>query len=241
MGSLYVAQSEMGSVLRKFTPEGRLAWELFGHVFVDLMCADPRTDGLDVWGIQEHYKMDYTKPPGKEAAWVGYSLDRHKYPDDPRGLTYVKQQGEHGLTSPQIVYLEGKRFLFAGGMFASNFINIFRYDAEMAIPSGLILQWDGGLLPHEPHLAARSSQRAFSLARQERRRPLPGRRVRAQHRPNQAGSVPGRPEREHLDGLRILPLRLPGAGCEGKPDLPAEKITLLEKPAGMKNGRPRLV
>jgi hypothetical protein len=144
-GNLFVAQSEMGSVLRKFTTEGKLAWELFGHAFVDLMCADPKTDGLDVWGIQEHYEMDYSRPPGKEARWVGYSLDRHKYPDDPRGLTYVKQQGEHGLTSPQIVYLEGKRFQFTGGMFASNFINIFRYEGEMAVPSGVIMQWDGGL------------------------------------------------------------------------------------------------
>ena len=92
-----------------------------------------------------HYKMDYSRPVGKEATWVCYSLDRHKYPEDPRGLTYVKQQGEHGLTSPQIVYLEGKRFQYTGGMFASNFINIFRYEGEMAVPSGVIMQWDGGL------------------------------------------------------------------------------------------------
>ena len=144
-GNIYVAMSEMGTVLRKFSPDGKLAWELFGHFFVDVVAADPLTDALDVWGVQEHYKMDYTQPPGKEAKWVGYSLDRHKYPNDPRGLTFVKQQGEHGLTSPQIVWLEGRRFMFVGGMFASNFINIFRYDGEIAVPSGLILQWDNNL------------------------------------------------------------------------------------------------
>jgi hypothetical protein len=144
-GNLYVAMSEMGTVLRKFSPQGNLVWELFGHFFVDVACADPATDGDDVWGIQEHYKMDYSRPPGKESTWVGYSLDRHKYPSDPRGLTFVKQQGEHGLTSPQVVYLEGKRFLFVGGMFASNFITIFRYDGEIAVPSGVIMQWDKGL------------------------------------------------------------------------------------------------
>lgn len=156
-GSLYVAQSEMGSVLRKFSPDGTVAWELFDHFFVDVACADPQTDGWDIWGIQEHYVMDYAKPPGREAKWVGYSLDRHKYPNDPRGLTFVKQQGEHGLTSPQIVYLDGKRFMFVGGMFASNFINIFRYDGEIAVPAGLIMQWGGGLYrtdlkwpPHRP-------------------------------------------------------------------------------------------
>ncbi len=156
-GNVYVAMNEMGSVLRKLTPEGRLVWELYGLCFVDVAAADPSTDGRDVWGVQEHYRMDYTQPAGKDAAWVGYSLDRHKYPNDPRGLTFVKQQGEHGITSPQIVYLEGRRFLFTGGMFASNFINIFRYDGEMATPSGLILQWGNNLFntdlqwpPHKP-------------------------------------------------------------------------------------------
>ena len=143
--NLYVAMSEMGSCLRKFTREGKLVWELRGDFFVDLVCADPRTDGRDVWGIQEHFVMDYAPPPGKDSRLVGYSLNRHQYPNDPRGLTFVKQNGEHGLTSPQIVYLNGRRFLFVGGMFASNFINIFRYEDEMAIPSGLILQWGNDL------------------------------------------------------------------------------------------------
>ncbi|MGA2255194.1 MAG: alpha-L-fucosidase, partial [Thermoguttaceae bacterium] len=159
--NVYVAMSEMGTVLRKLTPEGELVWELYGHFFVDVACADPLTDGKDVWAIQEHYAMDYTQPAAKQAKWVGYSLDRHKYPNDPRGLMFVKQQGEHGLTSPQIVYLKGKRFMFVGGMFASNFINIFRYDrdghGEIAIPSGLIMQWGNHLYntdrqwpPHRP-------------------------------------------------------------------------------------------
>jgi hypothetical protein len=144
-GNIYVAMSEMGSCLRKFAPDGRLLWELRGDFFVDVVSADPTTDGLDVWGVQEHYRMDYTQAAGREARLIGYSLNRHKYPNDPRGLTFVKQNGEHGLTSPQVVYIQGRRFLFVGGMFASNFINIFRYEDEIAIPSGLILQWGKNL------------------------------------------------------------------------------------------------
>lgn len=144
-GNLYVAMSEMGTVLRSFTPGGALRWELHGEFFCDVAAADPADDAATVWGIQEHYAMDWSKPPGHDSRWIGYTLDRHKYPDDPRGLMYVKQQGEHGLTSPQIVYLEGRRFLFVGGMFASNFINIFRFDGGIAVPSGLILQWGNGL------------------------------------------------------------------------------------------------
>lgn len=144
-GNLYVAMSEMGAVLRSFTPQGKLRWEVHGPFFCDVAVADPSNDAADVWGIQERFAMDWSQPPGKDSHWVSYTLDRHKYPNDPRGLMHVKQQGEHGLTSPQIVYLNGRRFLFVGGMFASNFINIFRFDGEIAVPSSLILQWSHGL------------------------------------------------------------------------------------------------
>jgi len=144
-GNLYVAQSEMGSVLRSFTPEGTLRWEVHGEFFCDLAAADPADDGATVWGIQERYQMDWSKPPGQDSRWVGYTLDRHRYPLDPRGLMHVKQQGEHGLTSPQVVYIQGRRFLFVGGMFASNFINIFRFEDGIAVPSGLVLQWGNNL------------------------------------------------------------------------------------------------
>ena len=146
-GNLYVAMSEQGTVLRSFTPEGKLRWELHGEFFCDVAVADPTDDGNTVWGIQERYAMDWSKPPGSDSKWIGYTLNRHKYPNDPRGLMHVKQQGEHGLTSPQIVYLDGHRFLFTGGMFASNFINIFRFDDSdgIAVPAGLILQWGNNL------------------------------------------------------------------------------------------------
>jgi hypothetical protein len=144
-GNIYVAMNEMGTVLRSFSPNGKLLWQIYGLFFVDVACADPSTDGIDVWAAQEHFKMDYSKSACQDPRWVGYSLDRHRYPNDPRGLSYVKQQGEHGITSPQIVYLQGKRFLYTGGMFASNFINIFRYSGEIAIPSGTIMQWENPL------------------------------------------------------------------------------------------------
>jgi hypothetical protein len=156
-GNLYVAMSEQGSVLRAFAPDGALRWELHGEFFCDVVAADPANDAATIWGIQERYDMDWSQSPGRDSRWVSYTLNRHKYPNDPRGLMHVKQQGEHGLTSPQIVYLDGRRFMYVGGMFASNFINIFRFDGEIGVPSGLILQWDKDLYntdlkwpPHKP-------------------------------------------------------------------------------------------
>ena len=144
-GNLYVAQSEQGTVLRSFSPDGSLRWEVHGEFFCDVAAPDPGDDAATVWGIQERYAMDWSKPPGKDSRWIGYTLDRHRYPNDPRGLMHVKQQGEHGLTSPQVAYIQGRRFLFVGGMFASNFIQIFRFDDGIAVPSGLVLQWGNGL------------------------------------------------------------------------------------------------
>ncbi len=238
--NVYVAMSEMGTVLRKFTPEGKLVWEVYGHFFVDVAYADPLTDGNDVWAIQEHYVMDYTQPAAKQAKWVGYSLDRHKYPNDPRGLMFVKQQGEHGLTSPQIVYLNGRRFMFVGGMFASNFINIFRYDrdgkGEIAIPSGLIMQWGNNLYntdqqwpPHRPKgkpFIWRDSNGDGDYQADE-------------YAPNTDRVQPGPFYVDKLGNIWMAYgfFRYDFQGLDGKgnPIYSADKITVMEKPKRMKN------
>jgi hypothetical protein len=142
--NIYVGISEQGSEIRKLTPEGTLVWSLYCNDFVDVKVCDPATDCREVWGIQEHYVMDYSKSAGKEATWVDWTLDRHKYPSDPRGIMAVKAQFEHGMCTPLVVYLEGKRFLYVTGM-TCNFINIYRFDGRIAVPSGIIMQLDGHL------------------------------------------------------------------------------------------------
>src|ERR1035437_4486398 len=82
---------------------------------------------------------------GRRRNWGATPLTVKSIRGTRRGLTFVKQNGEHGLTSPQVVYLKGRRFLFVGGMFVSNFINIFRNADERAVPCGLILQWGNNL------------------------------------------------------------------------------------------------
>ncbi|MFN4243917.1 MAG: hypothetical protein ACK4PI_11865 [Tepidisphaerales bacterium] len=159
--NLYVGMSQSGVVLRSLRPDGHLNWQLHSLHFCDFAVPDPKDDAATVWGLQERYSMNYAETtPGREATWTHYTLDRHRYPNDPRGLLFVKEQGEHGLTSPQVVYLQGKRFMFVGGMFASNFINIFRFEdgpGTIMVPSGLIMQWTGPLYrterkwpPHRP-------------------------------------------------------------------------------------------
>jgi hypothetical protein len=235
-GNIYVAMSEMGSCLRKFTPDGTLVWELRADFFVDVVSADPTTDALDVWGVQEHYKMDYSQPPGREAKLVGYSLNRHRYPNDPRGLTFVKQNGEHGLTSPQVVYIKGRRFLFVGGMFASNFINIFRYDDEIAIPSGLILQWGNDLYRTEQKWPPNKPPGKASIWRDVNG---DGDYQADEFAPNTDRVKPG-PFWVDKQGniwmaYGFFRYDCQGLDAKGNPIYSADKITVMEPPRGMSN------
>jgi hypothetical protein len=232
-GNLYVAMSEQGSVLRSFSPDGKLRWELHGEFFCDVATADPSDDANTVWGIQERYTMDWAKPPGRDSRWVGYTLDRHRYPNDPRGLMHVKQQGEHGLTSPQVVYLEGKRFLFVGGMFASNFINIFRFDGDIAVPSGLILQWGNGLyntdLPWPPHKPSGTSIWRDTSG--------DGDYQAAEFAPNTPHVKPGPFWVDRKGNLWMaygfFRYDFQGLDPKGNPIYSADKVTVLDKPRGV--------
>lgn len=80
VGNVYVALSgrdpSAGVTLRKFAPSGQLLWERFGHGFVDNVVVDPASDGADVYGTNEHYKLDLSKTvEGSEQSYYGYTFD----------------------------------------------------------------------------------------------------------------------------------------------------------------------
>lgn len=191
LGKLYVAMSEMGTCLRKFSPEGKLLWELRGDFFVDIVCGDTTTDGRDVWGIQEHYMMDYATPPGQEAKLGGYSLDRHKYPRDPAGTDVCQTERR---TRP---YLAAGRLLerptislrwrYVRQQLHQHFSQCRRTGGAMRSDSPVGQQ----SLSHRTEVAAQQAQGNLHLARSERRRRLPDRRVRAEHRTRATRSVLG--------------------------------------------------
>jgi len=150
-GNIYVAMSEQGTMIRKLTPSGELVWQVEGMSFVDNYDFDPTTDGEDIYGLHEHYRMDYSKPAGEQATLVGYTMDLNKYPNDPRG----EFMGgiSHTLASTYIRYINGEKFMFATGMFGHSFY-VYRFEGELAIPSGIIsatyLQADFGDGSHIP-------------------------------------------------------------------------------------------
>jgi len=137
-GNIYVSMSAdgIGSCLRKLTPSGNLIWEHYSPLFVDQCDFDPTTDGKDIYGAEEHFVMDYSKTKaGSEFKWHAFTLDPIKYPHDPR--IYLSGGQQHGVTSPWISYINGKKFMYLSGMF-NGFLAIYRFDGEIAVPSAFI-------------------------------------------------------------------------------------------------------
>lgn len=133
-GNIYVSNDGFGGSgtdLRKFSPLGKMQWQLLGLQFVDNADADPGTDGLDVFTKHEHFMMDYSKENGQEWSYKAYTLDKFRYPDDPR-----LHNQTHSAASVFVRRIKGQRFLYLTGMFAHQ-ISIYRFDGEIAVPSAI--------------------------------------------------------------------------------------------------------
>lgn len=110
-GNLYVATSQQGVILRRFavTNAQNMTWDeqnpvqAIGLHFADCGGFDETKDGLELFGKDERYVFDYSKPAGQEATLASWTTDIDRNPKDPR-LT-----GDGGI---RIKYKDGKRFLF---------------------------------------------------------------------------------------------------------------------------------
>ena len=144
-GNLYVGldiagYQSCGTVLKSFTPEGKLRWELHSHAFVDCYSFDPASDGREIYGADEIISFDPAKPPGQGWTLKALTIDTVKHPDDPR-LT-----GRHGATGI-IRRPEGRRLLanigqMSGGFDLYTFENEANHIARFRLHAGPVK--DGG-------------------------------------------------------------------------------------------------
>jgi hypothetical protein len=133
-GNIYVSNDGFGGSgtdLRKFSPIGKMQWQLLGLQFVDNADADPGTDGLDVFTKHEHFIMDYSKSNGKEWIYKSYTVDKLRYPDDPR-----LHNENHSAASVFVRRIKDRRFLYLTGMYAHQ-LSVYRFDGEIAVPSAI--------------------------------------------------------------------------------------------------------
>ena len=134
-GNIYVASDGQtgggGTVLESYTPDGKLRWRLFGMEFVDMADVDPHSD-QDVFTKEEHFHLDHGGIPGKDWTYQGYTVDRFKYPDDPR--IHLWSAGVW------VRRIQDRRVLFVLDM-NNQWLQVYRFapesSGEIAIPSGL--------------------------------------------------------------------------------------------------------
>jgi len=143
-GNIYVAMYELSVILRKYTPDGAMDWQLLGLNFVDVSDFDRSTDGTMAYGMNEITKLDYsTNTPGKEWSYFAHTCDAVKYPNDPRIVSGENQ-------SAFVRTVNGHKLLFTIGMYA-NKVNVYYFNYEtdgyIAIYSGISLGSGWALWP----------------------------------------------------------------------------------------------
>ena len=88
-GNLYVACCYGGIVwgqsVEAYSPAHKKLWQVFGGDYCDSGAIDPAHE-TEVYDIYHHYTLDYSKSDGKDWTLKGYTLNRFKYPKDPRPL-----------------------------------------------------------------------------------------------------------------------------------------------------------
>lgn len=73
-----------GNCIEKWNPEGALQWRLFAGTSLDGAGIDPEHD-TEVYSKYHHYSLDYSRTvPGTEWSLKGFTVNRFKYPNDPR-------------------------------------------------------------------------------------------------------------------------------------------------------------
>ena len=133
-GNVVVASGQQpfsGVVLESWSPAGALNWQLVGLEFVDRLAEDP-ADHTRLYSRETCYAVDWSRPPGGEAAYHALTVDLRRFPEDPRSIL--------DLLSPQIARIAGQRFLAVTGQNGADRLAILRFDAahgEVAIPCAL--------------------------------------------------------------------------------------------------------
>ncbi len=126
IGGGRVESNAQGLTIVSLAPDASERWALHGRHFVDMAAPDPG-DENSVFASNERYGMDYTRPAGREWSFAAYTLDRLRYPQDPRLWQ------SHAYTS-QMLRLEGRPFMILQDQYRDANV-MYRFDGEIAVPA----------------------------------------------------------------------------------------------------------
>jgi SMP-30/Gluconolactonase/LRE-like region len=132
-GNFYVACNlpRGGTVLRSYSPNRQLQWELLGLEFVDVADARPGSDGRDAFTATNRYQFDPAAPAGKGWRWLAHTVDPIHYPDDLRVRMSILQ------CATSVRVLEGQTFLCQRGMW-QGVLGFYRLESDIAVPSAVL-------------------------------------------------------------------------------------------------------
>lgn len=87
-GNLYVGMGLPGPsgnfILRSYSPAGQENWQLSSHGFVDCFDFLPGSDGQVIYSVDSIMRVDLSKPEGQGWQLAAMTVDKNRYPDDPR-------------------------------------------------------------------------------------------------------------------------------------------------------------
>ena len=114
--------------LESFTMEGALRWRMEGLAFLNTADPDPG-DPSAAFSGNSRYRMDWTQAAGNEATFAASTLDRARFPEDPR---------LHGNpTLYGVRRIGGKPFLVTTTQ-GGRPLCIFRFEGDTAVPCALV-------------------------------------------------------------------------------------------------------
>lgn len=138
-GNIYVNNSGSGTDLRKYSPAGKLLWQLNSLHFVDCGDFDPDSDGTQVYTPFKHYTMDYSKStPGGEWSFTAWNWNPFKYGTPPRNNCSSAVVRRLGSTRNLVMYTSGQ-----GSMGDAL---VYRFAGEQAIPCARFSEKNGNEL-----------------------------------------------------------------------------------------------
>ena len=128
-GAIYVSCGLQGTDLRKFTPDGKMAWMVNGLFFCNTPDVDPDSDGSEIYTTYAHLSLDCGQTaPGREWRYTAYNWDPSRFGEPPRS---GKSQCIVRRVGP-----DRRLILYTSGQGVVGEAKIFRYEGEIAIPCG---------------------------------------------------------------------------------------------------------
>lgn len=132
------AAAHNGSSIESYNSEKAQLWRVFGLEFEDCGDIDPTNSNV-IYTKDGKYTVNWGNGVGQEATYWGTTLDHVNYPLDPRN--WINKNGNNNAGT-RVVTAGGRKFLYVWDQ-KSNYMQVYRFDGEVAVPAALFRKSGG--------------------------------------------------------------------------------------------------